>query len=456
MAQKDYSQLAAEIVAAVGGKENIVNVTNCMTRLRFVLKDDTIPNKEAVQAIKGVLGVVNQGGQYQVIIGTHVSEVVKDVKKAADLAEGALNKDDYRIVKEDSLWNRFFKTISGCVTPMIGPMVAAGVIKGILAILTTFGVLTGTDGTYLVLYGAADALMYFMPIIVGFSAGKVFQCNPYVTAAIGAAFVYPDLAAAVSAEGGITFLGIPVAATTYSNTFLPIVLASFVAGKLEKLAKKVIPTMLQLMFVPTVVMVITVPLSWLVIGPVMNTLSGMLSSAVMGAFGMSPILGGLLIGALWQLVVLLGLHGAFVPVLINNLMTTGSDPVNAIMGVTVWALAGVALGYALKVKDSEKKTLGFGCMASALCGVTEPVIYSVALPQFKLFGCAMVGGGISGAILASLGARMYVWAGDGFFRIPGMINPAGLDISFYGFLVCAALSFAVAAVLAFLFTKKDN
>ena len=443
--------MAKEVVAAVGGKENIVNVTNCMTRLRFVLKDDSIPDKDKVAGIKGVKGVMNQGGQYQVIIGTHVSEVVKDVRREAQISgEGSINKEDMKLIKKDSLWNRFFKTISGCIMPMLGPMIAGGIIKGILVILVTAGILTKTDGTYLVLYAAGDAILYFMPVIVGFTCGKVFDCNPYVTAVIGAAFLYPDLVSAVSAEGGITFLKIPVAAASYTNTFLPIVLASFVASKLEKLAKKFIPSMLQLMLVPTFVLAVTVPLSWIVIGPVMNTVSSWLSKGVFGIFGMSPLLGGTLLGAFWQLVVLLGLHAAFIPILMNNLFSQGYDPVNAVLGLTVWALAGVTLGYALKNKDPEKRGIGFGSLASALCGVTEPAIYSIALPNFKLFVCAWIGGGISGGILGALGGKMYTMAGDGLFRIPAMINPEGLDISFYGFIICALISFAVSAVLAFI------
>lgn len=457
MAKKDYSQLAAEVVEAVGGKENIVSVANCMTRLRFVLKDDTIPNTENVKAIKGVQGVMNKGGQYQVIIGTHVNEVVKDVRKVAGITEeGAVSREDLKVVKDGSLWNRFFKTISGCIMPMIGPMIGSGIIKGTLVLLTTFGVLSNTDGTYLLLYGAADAVLYFMPIIVGFSCGKVFDCNPYVTATIGAAFLYPDLVAAVGAEGGISFLGIPVVAASYSSTFLPILVAGFVASKLEKLAKKFIPTMLQLMLVPAFVMAITVPLSWLVIGPVMNIVSGALSTVSMGIFNVSPLLGGIVLGAFWQLVVLMGLHMAFIPILMNNFFTMGSDPVNAILGLTVWALAGVALGYALKTKDPEKKSVGFGSLASALCGVTEPAIYSVVLPQFKLFACAWVGGGIAGGILAALGGRVYNFAGDGLFRIPAMINPAGLDVSFYGFIGCALLALVVSAVLTYIMADKNK
>lgn len=457
MAKIDYTELAREVVAAVGGKENIISVGNCMTRLRFVLQDDSIPDKDKVSSIKGVKGVMNQGGQYQVIIGTNVSDVIGYVKKEADLTDDkAQDKDSYKVVKEGSLWNRFFKTIAGCIMPMIGPLVASGIIKGLLVILTTAGVLTSKDGTYILLYAAADAVMYFMPILVGFTCGKIFQCNPYVTAVIGAAFLYPNLLTAVAAKGGISFLTIPVTSVSYANTFLPILLAAFLASKLEKFAKKIIPSVLQLIFVPTFVVIITIPLAWLVLGPIMNILSSILSKAVMGIFGVSPLVGGIVIGACWQLVVLLGLHTAFIPILMNNLFSLGYDPVNAIMGLSVWAFAGVALGYALKNKDKEKKSMGFGNMVSALCGVTEPTIYSISLTNIKLFAAGMIGGGIAGGILGALGGKMYVYAGDGIFRIPAMINPKGIDISFYGFIICAVVAFIVAAILAFVFVTNDK
>lgn len=452
---QDYTQLANEVIEVVGGKENVISVTNCMTRLRFVLKDDTIPNTEEVKAIKGVKGVMNKGGQYQVIIGTHVNEVVKFVEKELGFSNNETSKVSTSDIK-DSVFNRFFKTISGCIMPMIGPMIAGGIIKGILVICTTLGLLSNTSGTYLVIYAASDSLIYFMPIIVGFSAGKVFDCNPYVTATIGASLVYPDLIAALGGEEALTFLGLPITSMNYAQTLLPILVASYFASIIEKLAKKIVPTMLQLMIVPVIVLVITVPLSWLAIGPVMNLLSIWLSTTVTGIFNFSPIIGGILFGAFWQLVVLLGLHAAFIPVLINNLFTLGSDPINAILGLTVWALAGVSLGYAIKMKDPEKRSLGFGNMLSCLCGVTEPTIYSIALPQIKCFVAAWIGGGIAGGILGGLGGRLYAMAGDGLFRIPGMINPDGIDVSFYGFIATALVAFTVSAFLAFIFADREK
>lgn len=461
MARKDYAQFAKELVDAVGGPANIVSATHCMTRMRFVLADESKVNDDEVKKIKGVMGVVHGGGQYQIPIGTYVSEVCPEVLKligqTGDAAAAAKAKaDSLRVVKKDSWYNRFFKTISGCILPSIAPMAAGGIIKGILTILTTVGVLASTDGTYLVLYAAADALMYFFPIMIGFSAGKVFGMNPYTAAVLGAAMLYPDLAAFVGAETPLTFLGLPVTMLDYSQTVLPIILAVFVASKIEALAKKIIPQMLQLMFVPTVVLCVTFPLTLLVVGPVMTAISNGLANGINALYNAVPVLCGGILGAFWQLFVMMGIHAAMIPIIINNLTTLGYCPVNAVLGLTVWALAGVSFGYALRVKDKETKATAFGTMASALCGITEPTIYTVALTNFKRFIAAFVGGGIAGVISGFLGVKFYTWAGDGIFRIPAMINPAGLDVSFYGFLICAAIAFVVSAAGAFLVTDPNE
>lgn len=462
MARKDYPQFAAELVAAVGGKENIVSVTNCMTRLRFVLKDETIVKDDDVKKIKGVMGVVHGGGQYQIPIGTYVSDLCPEVKKlvgegaSSTMADSKAKAESMRVVSKDSWFNRFFKILSGCIMPSIGPMAAGGIIKGVLTILTTVGVLASTDGTYQILYAVADALMYFFPIIIGFSAGKVFEMNPYTAAVIGAAMLYPDLAAYASSETPLTFLMIPVTMRDYSQTVLPIILAVYVASKIEKLAKKYIPQMLQLMFVPTVVLAVTFPITLLVVGPVMTWLSNLLANGINGLFNAAPAICGLVLGAFWQLFVMMGIHAAMIPIIINNLTTLGYCPVNAVLGLTVWALAGVSLGFALRVKDKETKASAFGTMASALCGITEPTIYMVALTNFKRFVAAFIGGGIAGLISSLLGVKFYSWAGDGIFRIPAMINPAGLDISFWGFLICAAIAFVVSGAIAFAVTDPNE
>lgn len=460
MAKADYTQLATEVVKAVGGKENIISVANCMTRLRLVLKDDSIPDNAKVKSIAGVQGVMKQGGQYQIVIGTHVSDVKPFVEQVIGGPANAGDSQADADGKKDSIFNTVMKTISGCITPILGLMVGSGILKGILAVCITFGILTDSSGTYQVLYAAADTVLYFMPILVGFAAGKVYGCSPYITAVVGGALLYPSLVSALAAaqEAGetMTFLRIPIANATYSSTLLPIIVAALVASKIEKLCKKYIPKMLQLMFVPAITLGITVPMAWLVIGPVMNFISNMLSSAIMGIYNFSPILGGVIFGAFWQVFVLLGLHTALATVLFVDFFTTGTSPILAILGITVWALAGVSLGYALKKKDTEKRSLGFGNLASCLCGITEPTVYSICLEDIKCFITCFIGGGVGGGILVALGGTMYAMAGDGIFKLPAVINPAGIDISFYGFVICALLSMGISAVLTFAVVPSDE
>lgn len=452
MAKKeDYSRFAKEIVALVGGKSNVKSVLNCMTRLRFELKDESLADEKAIKSQKLVKGVVRQGGQYQVIVGTEVAEI-------APLVRLELGMTDEKKVVEDSkeddgqkenLFNRIFKIISGCIMPLLGVLVGSGLIKGCLVICTTLGWFSNTDGTYIILYAASNAVLYFLPILVGFNAGKVFKMNQFVAAVIGASIMYPTILTAVNEGTRLTFLKLPVQLVDYSQSLLPIIVAVWLASYLERFLKHILPQIIHLMFVPALTLAIAVPLTLLVVGPIMTVLSQVLSTVTLGIFNFSPLLGGLLFGALWQLMVLLGLHSAFMPILMSIFIEKGSDPINAVLGLTVWALAGVALGYALRVKDKEEKSLVTANLVSCLCGVTEPTIYSLIVPNFKLFIGAAAGGGISGAILASLGGRLYAIGGDGLFRIPAMINPDGLDISFYGFIACAVLALVISAIVTF-------
>ena len=234
---KDYTDLAKEVVAAVGGKENIISVSNCMTRLRFILKDDSIPNESVIKGIKGVAGVINQGGQYQVIIGTHVTNVLPFVHKEIDMTGDNLGQvgkekaENMKLLKKDSVYSRFFKVIQGCLMPLIGPMCGVGILKGVLAILTTLGVLSTTDGTYIVLYNAADAFMVFLPIFIAYSAAKVFKTSPALMMAITAVLVSPTLLSYVGAADKLTFLGIPLEMINYQNTFFPAIAACWLGAQ---------------------------------------------------------------------------------------------------------------------------------------------------------------------------------------------------------------------------------
>jgi len=452
----DYSSLAKQLISEVGGKENIRNVTHCMTRLRFVLKDDKVPNTKNVKQIPGVLGVTISGGQYQVIIGTEVSKAYDKVYEILGIQEQQTPEEIIDDNEKAGLFNRFFKLISGIIFPVMGVMAAVGIMKGLLAGLTSFNLLSTENGTYQILYAFADGFFYFLPIILGFSAAVKFKSNPYIGATIGAALVYPNIVTLYNEGTNITFMKIPVVLTSYGNSVFPIIAAVALAAYVERRVKKVVPSSVQLFLTPFITLSITVPLTFLVIGPIMTYISDILASSTQAIYGFSPIITGIILGAFWQLVVIFGLHYAFIPILINNIATMGEDPINAILNVTVFALAGAAIGFALKQKNKVKRSLGFSTGLTGLFGVTEPIIYGIALPYKKPFIAAFIGGGIAGGITAAMNAKMFGFGGNALFAAPLFINPEGIDVSFTAYLIASTIAFFVPLLLTYLFVSRDD
>lgn len=454
----DYKKIAAEVVGKVGGNSNIVSVTHCMTRLRFVLKDNKQANDEEIKKIPGVLGVAVSGGQYQVIIGTEVSSVYTEIVNTMDVTGGgSIDVDEGDIPKEDgNLFNRFFKLISGIIFPVMGVMTAGGIIKGVLAGLTSFNILSEASGTYQILYSFADGFFYFLPVILGFSAANKFKSNPYIGATIGAALVYPSIVSLYNEGIALTFLKIPVVLTSYGNSVFPIIAGVAVAAYIEKKIDPKMPTTVKLFATPLITLIITVPLTFLVVGPIMTIISDFLASGTQSIYNFSPILTGVILGAFWQLVVIFGLHYAFIPILINNIATLGADPINAILNVTVFALAGSAIGFAMKQKNKEKRALGFSTGITGLFGVTEPIIYGVALPYKKPFIAAFIGGGIAGGITAGMGAKMFGFGGNAIFAAPLFINPEGIDNSFTAYIIASLIAFFVPLVISYIITNKEE
>lgn len=451
----DYKVLAKQVVELVGGKENVQSLTHCVTRLRFVLKDEEVAKTEDIKALKGVLSVVRQGGQYQVVVGTEVKKAYEAVCEVLGTEEGKSTlKEDNE--KKDTVFNSIFKNITGIFSPVLGVLGGAGIMKAMLSICTTFGILTADSGTYRILYAFADGFFYFLPIILGFSAAARFKSNPYIGAAIGAALVYPDIITIFNNNTAINFLGIPVILMSYTSSVFPIIMAVYLAAKVEKVIDKILPTALKMMFTPFLTALIVVPLTFLVIGPIGTYISKGLAAGTSGIYSFSPILAGVVLGAFWQVIVIFGLHYAFIPILINNIMTMHKDPVNAILSVTVYALAGVALGFALKIRDKEKKAFGFSNVITGLLGITEPIIYGIALPYKRAFACAFIGGGIAGAMTAGAGVVMYGFGGGGLLGAPMFINPTGIDNGFMVYWIASAAAFIISCALTFLFGVKGD
>lgn len=467
---EEFKILAEEVIEKVGGKRNIEKVTHCVTRLRFVLHDESIVDDDSIKAINKVLGVVRSGGQYQVVIGPDVKKAFNAVEEELQTAESGSNKEQRKPVAEQddiknkfdsikeknkgNIINRVSRALMNMIYPLVPTMAAVGVLKGILSIFVAAGLLETTDGTYIILSAANDGFLYFLPIIIAFSVAKFVGSSPYVATVIGASLVLPAIVTALG-EGGLTFLGIPVASVTYGNSIFPVMISVLVAGNFEKFLDRYIPAFLE--FVKyIIVIVVMVPLTFLAIGPVFTAVGGVLANGTMGLYELSPLIAGVIFGAFWQVCVMLGLHYAFIPILTEITLREGSNAFNPILGAGVWALAGAALGFALKVKAKDKKAIGFTAMTSALFGISEPAIFGIALPYRKPFICAMIAGGIAGPLYSILKVNQYAVATvGGILTFGAHMDPSGNPQSLIGYFVGFAVAFGISAVLTYLTTDKE-
>lgn len=445
-------KLAEQIVKLVGGKDNVISLVHCVTRLRFKLKDEKKADDDAIKQLKGVMGVAHAGGQYQVIIGNNVADVYDQVMPLLGLSsEEEVTTDDE---KDGNIFSRLVALISSLFMPLLGVMTGAGMLKGLLVLLNVLGWVKQGTGTYMIWNAAADSLFYFLPVLLGFSAAKTFHVNKYLGAVTGGALVYPTMVAAATAHKAITFFGLPVNLMNYSQTMLPIVFAIWGMLWFQKGTKKVVPKVVQNLFVPLLDLMIIIPLTYLIVGPVMQTLSQWLSSASLWLYGLVPVVAGFVIGGIWQAAVIVGLHWAFIPVLMNNLMTNHFDPINGIMYCTLFGQVGAALAMGLKAKDKNFKEIAIPAAVSGFFGVTEPIIYGVTLPHKKSFVFASIGSAFGGAIAAAFHAGMYTMPGGGILGIPAFINPKGIDASFIAFVISLIVAFALAFILTFIWGDK--
>ncbi|MBC2255772.1 PTS beta-glucoside transporter subunit IIBCA [Listeria ivanovii] len=450
------SDLAKEVVKLVGGKENILSVIHCVTRLRFKLRDEKLADTEKIKALQGVMTVVKSGGQYQVVIGDHVSYVYDEVIQVLGIKPDDVPQDDSE-QEHKSIFNKFVELISGIFMPVLGLMAASGILKGFLTAAVTTGLIDTSAGIYEVLYAASDALFYFMPIILGFSAGKVFKTNQYLSAAVGASLVYPTLVEMYSNGAHLTFLHIPVILMNYTMSVIPVILAIYFMSKLEKVLVKFIPNSLQLIFVPLLLLLIVVPVSLIIIGPVSTYASQLLAKGALALYSLSPMIAGFFLAGIWQVAVMFGLHWAFIPIFINNISVLGYDPINAMLYCTVFAQTGAVMAVMLKTRNQELRSLSVTATISGFLGITEPAIYGVNLPYKKPFIMACVGSAFGGAIAGMSAAKMFGgFASGGIFGIPMFINPDGIGWDFWGFLISLVVAFSIALILTYFFGFKDK
>ena len=462
-----YENLAKEILENVGGKENINSLTHCVTRLRFRLKDESKANDEALKNNPGVVTVMKSAGQYQVVIGNHVPLVYADVCELAGISNGTQQVEEEA---PQGLFNKLIDIISGCFQPILGPLCAAGIIKGLNALLVfILGSSFNNSGTYMILNAIGDSIFNFLPIILGYTAAKKFNVNVIVGMIIGATLCYPTiqtdtLSAAGKAIGTLPFIGsyytkfigIPFVSGNYTSTVVPVICIVALAAQIQKIAKKFVPEMLQNFFVPFFVLIISLPIGLLVIGPVVSLLTTVLSNMFAGLYAFSPIVTAFVIGALWQCLVIFGLHWALVPMAMVNIGNLGYDTILPGMLGTTFAATGVLAAMYLKLKDENKKALAIPGVISAFCGVTEPAIYGFLLPEKTPFIFSCIGGAVGGAIMGTVAVKQYVIGGLGIFSVVNFISPKGNATGMIISLIAGAVSLVVGFVLTMIFYKTND
>ncbi|MSE15067.1 PTS beta-glucoside transporter subunit IIABC [Pantoea agglomerans] len=432
----EYHTLAQDILSHIGGRENIVSLVHCATRLRFKLKDNHKADAEGLKKNPGVIMVVESGGQFQVVIGNHVHDVWQAVRSEAGLAD-ELSAATEGEKTGGNVFNHLIDIVSGIFTPFISILAASGILKGLLALAVVCGWLSVESGTYKIWFAASDALFFFFPLVLGYTAGKKFGGNPFITMVIGGALTHPTMIAAFNASqqsGEMTdaFLGIPVTWFNYSASVIPIILAAWVSCWLEKQSSRRLPASMKNFFAPLICLSVTVPLTFLVIGPLATGLSQILANGYQWIYALAPWLAGAALGALWQVCVIFGLHWGLVPLMINNLAVLGHDSMLPMLLPAVMGQVGAALGVFLRSRDARQKMLAGSSVTAGIFGITEPAVYGVNLPLRRpfIFGC--VAGAIGGAIVGLSSTHVYSFGFANIFTIAQMIPPGGVDSTLWG------------------------
>lgn len=468
MAKKNYDDLAQQILDGVGGKENIKSVTHCITRLRFKLYDESKADTDTVSKLPGVIQVLNPNGQYHVVVGNKVEDVYDSFLKVSGLTGGGeVPVDEDAPEEKKSAASVLIDIITGIFGPILGPFCAAGIVKGLLALVSFL--IPGFDesGTYTLLYTVADGIFYFLPVVLAFTAARKFKMNEFTAVAIGLALVYPTMVALTSGEvlGSIdlgvagtfswyaTFLGIPIImpASGYTSSVIPIILMVWFASKIEHWCRGWMPDSVKMFFTPLLVMTISVVVGYLVIGPVATLITNLLSSLFQAIFNLpvvGSVVGAVLVGAFWMVLVIFGFHWSLTPIVLVNLQNLGQDFILASMVCHSFALGAVVFAMYLKNKDENFRGIALPAMISAFFfGVTEPAIYGVALPDKKAFVRACIGSACGALVIGLSGAVCYMMGGLGMFQWLCFIDPSGAN-GITG-MIWAIVACMVAAVVGF-------
>lgn len=447
----DYREVGRNVLQQVGGKENVVSLTHCATRLRFELKDKRKADTKALEKTLGVISVVDSGGQYQVVIGNEVQTAFKEIQKEV----GTSIKKGPSSDNQESIISRLISVISTTFTPMIPAITGAGMVKAILAVLTLTGVLSDSSQTYIILNTIADAAFYFMPVLLAYGAAIKFDVNPILAITVAGILLHPNISQLFSTGDAVSFLGIPVLAADYAGSVLPIIFTVWIMSYVEPFADRISPSFIKFFTKPMLVFLIMGPLALVVIGPFGTLLNDLIAMGAEWINGKAAWLIPFLMGGLQPFLVVTGTAWAMTPIATMQLSSTGSEMINGPgMLASNIAQSGATFAVAAKTKNKELKQLAVSTGITALMGITEPSLYGVTLKLKKPLVASMIGGAIAGLYAGLSGLVRYAFVSPGLAALPAFIGENPMNIV-HAIITCV-IAFVATFIIAYLIGFDDT
>jgi PTS system beta-glucosides-specific IIC component len=485
----NYAQSAVEIVALIGGNDNVINVTHCATRLRFILKDGAKVNKDQLKRVKGVITVIEAGGQLQVVIGNHVGDAYQEVLKLVSVDENApVSAPNVGLV------SRLMDIISSIFAPFLYPLAACGVLQGILSLVTALGWMDQASGAYRILNFVSWTGFTFLPVMVAFTAAKKFNVNPFTAVIAACALVSPDYMNMLTANkillansadpalqqlmkeavgnpemvkilaevagvpvnaAPLDFFGIPVKYLSYTASVIPIILMVWIMSYIQHFFERILPLVIRNLFTPMFCIAIMVPLTLLAFGPIGNAIGGAIGGVYNTLYSLSPVIAGFVVGAVWMPLVTLGVHWGITPVTVGNYATLGYDTFTGLQASAVFAMAGATFGVWLKTRDMEMKRVSLSAGLTALFGITEPALYGVALRLKRPMICGCLAGAIGGSVAGFFNAVSWSYCLPGIAVLPVFFKEGHMP-QFIGFLMSISIAFVLGVVFTWFAGFKDQ
>lgn len=462
--KEKFQKIAEDVLKAIGGKDNITLATHCMTRLRFNLKDESIPNQEEIKKIPGVIGVMKAGGQLQIIIGQTVEQVYNCLCEIGGFENNSKIEENLDEPKKKItlkyIGSSILDGLAGCLTPLIPLLMAASMFKMLVAVLgpSMLGVISKTSDLYTLFTFVGDAGFYFFPIVVAYTASKKFGVTPVIAMFLGSIMLHPTFTGMAAKGTAFTVFGISCKVQNYSSTILPIIMSVWVMSYVEKFFKKYLPSTLKTLFAPSLTIIVMLPITLCILGPAGSFLGNYICKGLLNFNGVAGFLGIAIIGALWEFLVMSGMHLVLISTLILVFSTNGHEAFIS-PGATAasFAVAGMCLGAALRIRNKEQRSLSIGyAVANLLGGVTEPGLYGVGM-RYKRPFIGMIIGGFAGGLYAGIvGLTAYA-----LIPVASVLNVLGYvggsTSNIINGVITAVISFGVSAIATyFLGFKKDD